>query len=181
MAFYERLADGITSPTLVLENKKMYGERLLPVRDGRAEQFFVTEEGDAFPLILLSLDPGTKADGIIITYGGMVRLAMGMARQLLIDEELLLDIVVVTQLAPCDSQCLVTATGSARAVFTLEEGSLRAGWGSMVISELAEKMPSKTYRRFGSADCVIPCGMELEAKVFPNNQDMMRSIKKACV
>ena len=173
-----RIEEDITDPTLLIENKTMYGNRQMAVCGNRVGKFYVEEERQKFPIVKLSLDNEEEADAVIITYGGMLEVAMEAATQLLLEEELLVDVVSVTMIAPLQHDRLAACVGDEKFIFTLEEGTKRAGWGAEVVSGLGERLRGRAFRRFGAADCAISCNREEEKEILPNVARIVNGIKE---
>ena len=53
-----------------------------------------------YSTIWLGIDPDSSPDYTVITYGGMVRDVIQASEQLMIEDEIQVDIVVLSQLAP---------------------------------------------------------------------------------
>ncbi len=168
----------INSPTVLIENKKMYGERLYIEENEKINIFYVIEKGGIFPVYKLTIDKDEIADAVIITYGGSVDIAMEAARELMMQDELLVDIIVHTQISPVDMETMLEYIGECINIVSLEEGTLRNGWGAEIIAQLAEKLEDKKYARIAALDCVIPCGVELESNVLPNKDKVVEEIRR---
>ena len=86
--FYQTLFEQIAEPTIVIENKKLYGEKLPVITDGRYLNFFIEEVNNyGYSTLHLSMDLNSKPDVYIITYGGMVKDAIDAAEELMLQEE----------------------------------------------------------------------------------------------
>ncbi len=173
-----RIEECMSGPVLFIENKTMYGARQITVCRNRAGRFYVEETKERFPLVKLSLDEGAEADAVIITYGGMLTAAMEAAEQLLLEEELLVNIISVTMIAPVSYGRLAECIGGEKFIFTLEEGTKRAGWGAEVVSGLCERLRGRTFRRIAAADCAISCSREEEKEILPNAGRIVNEIKE---
>lgn len=173
-----RITDTIKNPTLLIENKKMYGRQQMAVDNGRADKFFVAESKHMFPIYKLYLDKEEKADGLIITYGEALTLAMETAKSLLIEEELLINIVSLTKISPIDYDQLIDCIENEKYIFTLEEGTKRAGWGAEIVSGLCERSYQHIFHRIGAKDCAISCNREEEMEILPNDYSVINEIKE---
>jgi len=169
---------GCKTPLIIIENKKMYGERTRKCTNGRIGNFYVEEVKQCtFPSIKLSLDKNMKCDVGIITYGGMVELAMEAAEELMLRDEISIEIIVLSQISPVPKEDIMTLLTS-DIVGTLEEGTLANGIGAELISILSETRKASKFFRLGTQDCPIPNGSILEEQVFPNKKDIIDIIKK---
>lgn len=173
-----RITDTIKSPTLLIENKKMYGRQQMAVDNGRVDKFFVEESKQRFPIYKLYLDKEEKADGLIITYGEALTMAMEAAKDLLIEEELLINIISLTRISPIDYDQLMNYIEGEKYIFTLEEGTKRAGWGAEVVSGLCERSYQHIFHRIGAKDCAISCNREEEKEILPNTFSVISEIKE---
>jgi 2-oxoisovalerate dehydrogenase E1 component len=176
---YEYALTTTDNPLIIIENKKMYGERVMRYENGKIGSFFVQEVCHAqFPSVKLSLDMSSNADCILITYGGMVTTAMEAAETLMLNDEIQLDIVVITQLSPLPQSDLLDLITS-DCVGTLEEGTLTNGIGSEIIAFLSEAMKDKNYFRIATDNIPIPNGNALEDQIVPDKNrvaDKIRSL-----
>lgn len=158
----------LKSPTVLIENKKMYGERLYVAENGKVDLFTVTESQTDYPTYRLSLAPYETADAAIVTYGAMTDIAMEVAKKMLLEEEKLVDVIVCTSLNPIDSDNIIKYIGQTKNVLVLEEGTERGGWAAEVIAELTAKASQKTYARVAALNTVMPCCSELEQRMLPS-------------
>ena len=154
------------------------GRELLAVEDGRLGERFVTESPGAFPVFRVSYGPEAAPDLAIIAYGGMAGEALEAARRLMLEEELMADVVVPTQIAPLDHGELVDQLRGCRRVVTLEEGTLRAGWGAEVVAGCAACPGERRYLRIAAADCPLPTNLELERRLLPSAEGAYQRIKE---
>ena len=154
-------------PLLFIENKAMYTQETLDVVD---EEFSVKRTEGMFPTFTLSLAEGEDPDIVLIAYGDNCGVAMEVAMELLIEHEILVDVVAPTMLAPFPTDDIVEAVSDASHVFTLEEGTMRMGWGTEVLAQLAEARPgaARTMSRIAAPDCPIPNCKPLELELLPN-------------
>ncbi|CAA7615878.1 conserved hypothetical protein [Magnetospirillum sp. LM-5] len=164
---WRRMLD-LPGPKLYVENKALYGTAMMPAIDGRIGGFLARSVPSALPLTALALTEG-EADAVLLTYGGMVPLALQAARHLFEAEELRLRVVVVTQLAPVPLDGLVDALGACRRVVTLEEGTRRGGWGAEIAAALVERLGGGLrLARVAARDAVIPAAAQGEAWALPS-------------
>lgn len=165
-----RAATRVGGPVLFVENKLLYGRRMVPCDGRRAGELFVRGASDAcFPTIRLGLadDP---PDAAVICYGGSTPIALEAAQTLLLEHELLCDIVTVSQLAPLPVTDIAGFTAGAERVVVLEEGPVRGGWGGEVVAALVERGPPshQRFRRVGAPDSPIPSSRALEEAILPS-------------
>ncbi len=175
----DRMESAMVGPTLLIENKQMYGKKVLTVTDGMAEDFYIKESPGMFPVYKLTLDETEKADAVLITYGEMLVTAMQAAKTLLWEEELLVDILCVTRISPMDYRQLLSCMNAEQYIFTLEEGTKRAGWGAEVVSALSERRQGGSYCRIAAKDQTIPCSRREESKVLPGPEEVTNAVREA--
>lgn len=166
---------GLGGPCVYIENKALYGQPLKIFSDGRIESFFARASTSYFPTAELQLAPfDREPDACLFAYGGMTPLAMTAARSLFIDDELLVRVIVPSQLAPVPSADLSAAAGSCRAIVTLEEGTLRCGWGA----EIAATLGRRAWR-VAAQDTIIPSSRLGEAAVLPDEERVRAAIRES--
>lgn len=167
----------IEEPTLLIENKRMYAQPPYAVEQGRFQDFYAAATEDAYPIIRLTYDEQTPADGVIVTYGDYVESAVNAARQLMMEDELMVDVIAVAQIAPVDYEGLERLIGRVRNIITLEEGTRRAGWGAEIVAELAERSAGRRYLRIGALECPLAVNEHLENSVLPSEDEIYRKIR----
>lgn len=175
-AFYKQLVNAIQEPTVVIENKMLYGQKLWKIVNGRYRDFTVKEINHyGYPTFIFSLDSDTP-DAYIITYGGSVADAIQASEELMMQFELQIDIIVLSQLSPIP---ILDLKGiSDVPIFTVEEGTYTAGIGAELISVFAENKLGKTFHRIATPDIPIPNGIVLENQIIPNKDIIMKRIKE---
>jgi 2-oxoisovalerate dehydrogenase E1 component len=174
----ERLHDTLDRPTLLVENKALYGKNLLEVGEGRWGGFFVEETGSALPVIRLSYDPQGAPDLVVVTYGAMAETALGAAARLMVEEEIMADVLVLTQISPLPWEEMEPFLRQSPRVVTLEEGTVRGGWGSEVTACCCQDFPGKEYLRIGARNCPLPTNVELERLILPSEESVYTRIKE---
>ena len=178
IAIFANVYEGIDRPTIVIEDKALYGQRLLISKDGKIGDFFVEEEKAAFPLISLMLDTDETADVAVLTYGGLVKDAMEAAEKLMMEDEILVKIIVFTRISPVDYSSLIDRIGDVEKIVTVEGGTERVGWGAEIISAISERTSNKKFKRIASVNLPVPCNKSLEEQMIPGTEMIVRTIKK---
>ena len=174
---YRAITEG-SDPTLFIENKTLYGQRLMTVADGRHAEFFVRSTEAFFPTLHLSLANADTPDMTLLTYGGSVPMAMETVRRLLEEHEILCDLVIPTLLSPLPAQDILSLLGEVRKVAVLEEGCARGGWGAEVVATLAEKSPGRQrhFLRMGAPSSPIPSSKNLEKDLLPDVESVLKML-----
>lgn len=177
-ALLKNIFANMDKPTVLIEEKALYGQRLLVCKDGKVDDFYVEQDNTAYPLITLTMDPDEEPDVAILTYGGMTKDAMEAAEKLMMENEVLAKIVIFTRLSPIDFDSVVEAVGEAKSIITVEAGTREAGWGAEVISSLSERLENRKYARCATVDLPIPCNKQLEEAMIPAAKMIYTTIKK---
>lgn len=177
-ALLKNIFTHIDKPTILIEEKALYGQRLLVCKDGKMDDFYVSQENTAYPLISLTMDPDEDADVAILTYGGMTRDVIAVARKLMMENEILAKIIVFTRLSPIDYTSVIDMIGNTRTIVTVEAGTKEAGWGAEVISSLSERLENCKFARCATPDLPIPCNKPLEETMIPGDKSIYTTIKK---
>jgi 2-oxoisovalerate dehydrogenase E1 component len=177
---YKYALEDLNGTLIIVENKKLYAEKLLVCNNGRIQEFFT--EGacnDIFPTIKMTLDKESKPDVTLVTYGGTVQDAMEAALELMYEDEIQVDIVVVSQLSPIPILDLEVLLDDSMLIGTLEEGTKTCGWGSEIIATFNENNIGKKYFRIATEDLPIPNGIILENQIVPNKNKIINMIRGA--
>lgn len=173
-----RIFQQMERPVLLIEDKAMYGQRLLTYQNGRIGHFAVQESASQFPIVSLTMDEDDVPTAAIITYGAMTMIAMAVAERLMMENEILAKVVVLTKIAPVDYNELAEAIGGAEFIVTMEEGTKRAGVGAEIVAALVEKGEGRRYLRIAAPDCPIPCNKVLEIEMLPSVTRAYEQIKE---
>lgn len=172
-----KIESEIKGPTLLVENKKMYGNMQMTVEGNRVDKFYIEEIKDKFPMYKLTLDENEEAEVVIITYGEMLSMAMQVAKKLLIEDEILVNVISLIMISPINYVQLVAGISDEKYIFTLEEGNRRAGWGAEVISGLCEKLYGRFFYKIGAENSVISCNRNEERQMLPEINNVYDTIK----
>ena len=171
----------VNSPVLFVEHKLLYSQRVLRPSHGKVNDFSVRSSQRRFPTLHLSLTEFEPPNATIITYGGNLPLAMEAAERLLLEHEVATDIIVPSLIAPLPLDEIAEMLGDSPLAVTLEEGTLRGGWGAEVIASL-ENIPHRArrkYARIAAPDSPIPNSRPLELQLLPNLDGMVQTILEA--
>lgn len=177
---WQRMLD-LQSPILFVENKTLYGKRMLPEVGGKIGEFHVESSRSYFPTMFMRLDKSVaKADLSILTYGSMLPLAMEAARSLFIEDELIAEVVCFSQIAPLPEADLARVAAGSDKFLTLEEGTKRWGWGAEILAQLTE---CRKHNRFSAQRCaalntIIPNSKAGEDKVLPSLEKILAAARQ---
>lgn len=175
-AFYNSV-----DPVIFIENKALYSENVYCVNNGRIDDFFVKASDGLYPTFHLSLDNFSSPDGVIITYGGNLNIAMEAAKELLIEYEITVDIIVTSLISPVPIKDILSFIGECEIITTLEEGTLTHGWGSEIVSQIVNdsgRRNNPRFIKFAASDCPIPSNHLLENELMPSTQNIITNIRR---
>lgn len=160
------------SPFLIVENKVMY------TRDFDSQRligFNYEFTNKCFPEIIISpLD--IKNDLTIFCYGDMLQEVEQAVFELLIEEEIGIKIICVSLISSLLGEEILRILEPNEKILVVEEGNSYNGWSTHVVSWISQRSKKITSRILGFDD-IIPCNYELEAKLLPGKDLIMKSIK----
>jgi len=166
-------------PVFFIENKLMYGRPNRRPVDGRVGEFRVEETGSPFPALTFSGNDFAGGSATIVTYGGMLPVALEAAVRLIIEDEIFTEVVALGRILPLDLEPVLASVARSGSLVTLEEGTLTAGVGA----EIAARVQSEAWddlrrpvERIAARDGIIPASRALEDAVLPGVQDVVRAI-----
>lgn len=162
---YKHIITTADTPTQIIESKRMYAEPMLVSKEKHIGKFVskvIYEEN--YPTIYLTLDETTNPDVIILTYGYMTKEVMKAAVDMMIEDEIQVDIAVVSQVYPLPMNDLDRILSNGNRILTVEEGTLDAGWGSEVVAMLVERFSTLHFKRVAADNEPIANGKKLEEK-----------------
>lgn len=172
---YDRLFATIDRPTIVVENKLLYGS----IVSAQAPQGFVWEHSDdAFPV--LRLRPEGNPDLTILCYGGMLPDVEAAVEKLFEEHEIIAEVICPTRLYPLDPWPVVESVTESGRLLIAEEGLGFAAFGAEVISEMVERAPGvlKRAARLASPRHPIPSCGPLEKALLPNAAQVVQAAAK---
>lgn len=175
---YSNLVSTITSPTMVIENKKMYSSRIAVVRNGNMGIWTCFEQNQyGYSTVHMSLEKELQADYYAITYGDMVNEVIAAAEELMLKDEIQVDVIIMSQLLPVPINDLKEIIPDNAKIVTVEEGTETNGIGAELIAEFATRRIGSSYLRIAAKDCPIPNGIELEKQVIPDTTEIIRRLR----
>jgi 2-oxoisovalerate dehydrogenase E1 component len=179
-ALYDTLLATVDRPTLVVENKLLYGERFSKL----VPQGFVLETSDErYPTVRLRPQGGGRgaaADLTIFCYGGILPEAESALEILFEEHEVVCELVCPTQLYPFNSFPVLDSVRRTGRLLVVEEGQAFAALGSEVVAKMAEAAPGvlKRVGRLAAARHPIPAAPDLEAEALPGARQIVRKAKE---
>jgi pyruvate/2-oxoglutarate/acetoin dehydrogenase E1 component len=171
-------------PLLFIENKLLY---LLHIIDEMTQNEFsignnqVSIDNSKFTIdnFILEINGAPPASLTIATYGYMGELARQAAVKLAYENEIFVELIVTTQLAPFQIDPILESAGRTGRLLAIEEGTLNLGWGAEIIARTAEALGAglKAARRIGAQNLPIPASGPLEKAVLPGIDQIIQAAK----
>lgn len=148
------------NPTVFLEHKLLYSEA-----QSAGEYVAVAPAAqDAGAELFPTLRWGSgDADVTLVCFGGMLPVVERAARRLREEEELRVDIVVPSLLAPLPRATLLAALAHAQRIVVVEESHHEFGFAAELLASLAEGGHPGCVRRLGASPVPIAAARSLEA------------------
>jgi 2-oxoisovalerate dehydrogenase E1 component len=161
---YGALFETLDRPTLVVENKILYGQRCSSEPPPGFELLY---SDDRFPTARLK--PLTEPDLTLVAIGGMSQEAEQAVLTLFADEEIVADLFLPSQLYPFRADVLRESLERTRRLVVVEEGQGFAAMGSEILAQVAEwPIPAKVAcGRVSAAPVPIPAARPLEEVCLP--------------
>jgi 2-oxoisovalerate dehydrogenase E1 component len=169
------------TPSVLFEDKILYTTRRWT--DGTVDDVFryrITAAPDAGPGIAV-VEPagGAEPDAVLIVPGGLAHRAVEAARELLLEYEIWVRVLIPARLWPVPGEELAALCGGAPAVFVAEDCPPGASWAT----EVAHGLHTRLWRSLRgpvevlcAADGVIPAAPQLEEDVFVSAGDIRRAV-----
>jgi 2-oxoisovalerate dehydrogenase E1 component len=175
-AVYDALFATIDRPTLVIENKLLYGTR---VSDSVPEGFALEHSDEPFPTTRLRPE-GATPDLTVLAYGGSLPEAEKAADRLFEEFEIVVEVVCPTQLYPFDPRPVAESLARSGRLLVVEEGLAFAALGAEAIAQVVERAPGllKKVRRLASPTHPIPSCGPLEKAVLPGADHVVAAARE---
>lgn len=170
---YDKLFETIDRPTIVIENKTLYGAR---TSDAAPAGFQWEHTDERFPTSRLRVAGGAKPDVVILCYGGMLPDVEKAVDRLFDEHEIIAEIVCPVQLYPFEPWALIHVLESVGSLVVVEEGQSFAAFGAEVIAQINESAPGvlKRVRRVAPPRHPIPSCGPLEKELLPGENQVVR-------
>jgi len=171
---YDRLMASIEGPTLVIENKVLYGQRVL------AEMpmgFALEYDNDCFPTVRVR--PEGAPDVTVVCYGEMLREVEEAILEAFDEFEIICEVICPVRLSPLNLAPIQDAVARTQRLLGTEEGSGFAGFGAEVIARLMEADASLCQRvkRLACPQHPIPACAPLEHEMLPQATSILAAIR----
>lgn len=185
-------------PVLFIENKIMYTHKVqgedewgdfhittqIPKTPAKIKNDLDTGSqllrGDYAPTHYLVIRDAPAPTLTMVTYGYMADLCRLAILELAYEHEILVDLVVYSQLSPINIKTVLDAVKHTGRLLVIEEGTKTLGWGAEIIAQTTEICgPAlKSAMRVAAKDSPIPASVRLEEKVLPSVEDIIGSVQK---
>jgi 2-oxoisovalerate dehydrogenase E1 component len=161
------------NPTVFLEHKLLYGEAQDPAdystipanaADPGAELFPTLRRGSASP------------DVTLVSFGGMLPIVERAAKRLIEDEELEVEIVAPSLLAPLPRQTLLSALLQRPHIAVVEESHHEFGVSAEILASLVEAGFRGKITRIGTPPAPIASARSLERDQLPDEQSIVSHV-----
>ncbi len=171
---YRDLLANLDRPTLVIENKSLYGRQTDPVA---LAGYTLSATTALFPTVRLA--PECAPQITIVAYGGMASLAEAAAKTLWENDELACDLLLPTQLYPLDIAPIVESVRQTGRLLVVEEGQGFAGFGGELIAALTCNPRTGFFHadRLYAAEHPIPAARMAETQALPNTEKIIQLAK----
>lgn len=170
---YDTLFATIDCPTLVIENKLLYGVR---VSDQAPAGFALEHTSDLFPTTRLR--PVGQPDVTILCYGGLLHEVERAIERLFDEHEVICEVLCPLQLYPCNPLPIVASVQQSGRLLIVEEGVSFGAFGAEVLAQLVEHAPGvvRQVRRLAAPPHPIPSCGPLEKILLPGEQQVIEAV-----
>jgi pyruvate/2-oxoglutarate/acetoin dehydrogenase E1 component len=174
----EAVADD--EPVFFIENKLMYGRPNRRPEAGRLGELSCNEGEGPYPALTFSGNGFGRAEATLVTYGGMLPVALDAATELILQHELFTEVVALSRLHPLDLDPVLESLARTGSIVTLEEGTLTGGVGA----ELAARVQAQAWNeldgpvlRVAAHDGIVPSARSLEDEALPGVEDIVAAVR----
>jgi 2-oxoisovalerate dehydrogenase E1 component len=157
-------------PVIFLEQKLLYGKRLkYDAPPGLVLALPDEERSALYPTGVWRPD-GETADLTLVTYGEMTEVAEEAMTLLFDEDELLVEYVVVSQLAPLRAGTILDSVRRTKRLVVLEEGTEPWGFGAEVLARAAEALGPELRgaARVAAHHLPVPNARPMEDAMLPD-------------
>jgi 2-oxoisovalerate dehydrogenase E1 component len=172
---YDALFRSIDRPTIVIENKLLYGMR---VSDHVPEGFVLEHTDELFPTTRIR--PAAAPDLTILCYGGMLPDVEKAIVPLFDEHEIVCEVVCPIRLYPLNPWPIVEAVRRSGRLLVVEEGLSFAAFGAEVVAQVLERAPGALtqVRRLASPPHPIPSCGPLEKQLLPGTEHVVAAVRE---
>jgi len=171
---YKNCFDFYNKPVIIIENKWLYGQELITEKSIIKKGLNIEESNERFCSYYFSFEKPESDILTIITYGPHFSSTLDLVYNEYINSEKSIGIVLLTNLSNIDFGFISNHICSENKVLIIEDGHVKQGIGSEIISILSEK--NNVYKRLGARDIVIPSALQLEKEVIVTSSRIKSAI-----
>ena len=166
---------------LFIENKISYPNEIILKEQVDDYNISIINNNTEFVTLSLVFDRQTRPDIVLLTYGGMSNICFEVARDLFIEEEIIIEIIIPSLVKPVPFSDFHESIISCGKLVIVEEGISICGWGSMITSNLNDELFDSLKAKpviVGSKEFPIASSRKLEDKILPQKSDIKKAILK---
>jgi pyruvate dehydrogenase E1 component beta subunit len=170
-------------PCILFEDKVLYTQRMAP--DGVVDELFAWETLDTegnFVKVFLDGSDADAPDCLLIAPGGMAARCLWAIKDLFLNDEITVQLVVPSQLYPFHFQTLVPLLRSAEHIAVVEESVAGGTWGGEVAQHIYIHLWGELkhpIQLIHSRESVIPSAPHLEKQVIVQAEDIALALREA--
>lgn len=170
---YDELFQSIDRPTIVIENKLLYGIRLT---DEVPAGFLLEHSNERFPTTRLR--PQSTPDATILCYGGMLSEVESAVETLFDSHDFVCEVVCPIQLYPLNPWPIVESVQKSGRLVIVEEGLNFAGFGAEVVAQVSASAPGVLNQvlRVAPPRHPIPSCGPLEKTLLPGEHHVVEAV-----
>jgi len=171
---YGELFASIDRPTIVIENKLLYGTR---TSDAVPQGFSLEHTLGSFPTTRIKPLAAGPADLTILCYGGMLPDVEAAIEALFDAHDVIAEVVVPARLYPLDLGPILESVAGSGRLLIAEEGVDFCAFGAEVVAQIAERAPDalRAVRRLGAPHHPIPGAGPLEKSLLPGTRHVLEA------
>jgi len=160
-------------PVVFFEHKLLYGVEQSPGEYQQVTPVVSDPGGVLFPTLRSGSD---QPDLTLVSYGGFLPLVEEVAAHLRDREELEVEIIALSLLAPLPRHTLTQLLRDRPRVVVVEESQTEFGVGAEIGATLAEAGFRGIFARVGTPPVPIPSARTLEAAIIPDKEAILRRV-----
>ena len=173
--------DNMNELNLFIENKLSYPSKIISNNSIEDYKISIIQNVSNDIIISLVFDIDEKPDIIILTYGGMSNICLEVARDLFIEEEIIVEVIIPSRIKPFSIDKIKNSVISCGQLVIVEEGIPICGWGAMVLSSINDEL-FKYFKTkpliIGSKEYPIASSRILEDRILPQKNNIKEGILK---
>jgi pyruvate/2-oxoglutarate/acetoin dehydrogenase E1 component len=166
-------------PVFFIENKLLYGRPVRRPEDGHIGELAVRESDGSYPALTFSATDFAEGSATVVTYGGMLPVALEAVTELVLEHEIFCEVVALSQLVPMELDGVLESVARTGALVTAEEGTLTGGFGAEIAARVQEAAWSDLrapVHRIAARDGIIPSARPLEDEMLPSAGDVVAAV-----